>query len=144
MGLRIAVPSDDGQALCQHFGRAQGFTVVEVDGDLPQAAEYRRRAAANALLALGAAPVDPHDRLAALLGDCQVVVAGGMGAPMARALRQLGLEVVSSRQDSVLAAVQEYLQSAPTERRAPDCGTPHEHHEHHHGEAGCGCDCHGS
>jgi predicted Fe-Mo cluster-binding NifX family protein len=118
--MKIAVASDDGVGLSQHFGQSRIFLVFEVtDGQItgPEA-----RSNSSATLTLGDCGIEPqghhdhshhghdHSAMAAALKDCQVVLAGGMGRRAAMDLQAQGIEPLTVAFDGpALAAVQAYL-----------------------------------
>jgi predicted Fe-Mo cluster-binding NifX family protein len=97
--MKIAVPSNDGVTLSEHFGRSKQFLVFEVDeskilsqearANLPHAPHGEGCSTGSA-----GAHENHHGGMAALLHDCQVVVCGGMGWRAAEALKSAGITCV--------------------------------------------------
>lgn len=88
--LRIALVTDDGETISNHFGQANAYRVFQIE-------DGRRTD-------LGTRPKPHHghgDHQPSLHGsmlepiaDCRVLIAGGMGAPAWEKARSAGLEVI--------------------------------------------------
>lgn len=121
--MKIAVATADGVSLSQHFGQSTGFVVFEVEGDAIRSRELRqiRQTPHEG----GICPHGEHSGpqaqpeggqgahnqggLAGVLGDCEVVLCGGMGRGAAQALVQLGFRpVVLAFAGSAEEAVSQY------------------------------------
>lgn len=140
----IAVPHEAGQ-VNQHFGRTREFLIARsAEGSPGETAVYEVPGMQH-----------NHGALAGFLQHQQVdvILAGGMGAPMQAALKRAGFDLycgVSGPADEAVAA---FLRGEITQSEAT-CGHHHGshegHHEHHeqhrhqgdhhagHGEGGCG------
>ena len=113
--MKIAVASDDGLALSPHFGRSRYFLVFDVNEGRVSGPETR----ANQATAFALGECDSHshghhahshDALVAVLHDCQVVMAGGMGKRAALDLESHGIQpMVVSFAGPATEAVKEYL-----------------------------------
>ncbi len=100
--LRIAIPTEDGQRISAHFGRAPRYVVVTVDEGRIVSREERAKAHhaehehhhhhdhEN-----GHEHGHGHHFLAMIepIRDCQVVIVGGIGEPGYRRLLAAGYEV---------------------------------------------------
>ena len=96
---RIALPTDDGTALCQHFGRAHYYKVVEITDGKVTSSELRDKFAhvcGDAVLDSGLPHEEVHKRLAEAAHGCDTVVAGGMGKGAMDALLAAGLKVIQT------------------------------------------------
>jgi predicted Fe-Mo cluster-binding NifX family protein len=114
--LKIAIATIDGVSVSQHFGQSRGFVVFDVAGDQVKTRELRTNN--HTPHAQGLCNHDGehqhgthnHGSILELLGDCDVVLCGGMGAGAAQALRNHGIEpVVLGAPYSVDDAVAAYL-----------------------------------
>jgi predicted Fe-Mo cluster-binding NifX family protein len=91
--MKIAVVTDDGTIISQHFGRAQFYEVLSVENGAIVKRE-RRPKAGHHTFATGdhdhghehgashgfdTASVSKHNQMAETIKDCQVVLARGMG-----------------------------------------------------------------
>jgi predicted Fe-Mo cluster-binding NifX family protein len=89
--MRVAVAEEQQRdVLAPRLGRAVKFVLFDAGADGVRGAFYRVRHDAPG------ETCDAHAELAALLHDCQVVIAGSVGPHLARRLRQLGIEVVAT------------------------------------------------
>ena len=133
--MKIAVASEDGTRLSRHFGRAAFYVVFTVaDGEITsrekrdkafhqgnhdhgvghEAAETElgtvrteHQHGGGRLSMLGEGNL--HGRMAATISDCQVVLAGGMGAGAYNGLVESGLKPAFVDADTVEQAVADYL-----------------------------------
>jgi predicted DNA-binding protein (UPF0251 family)/predicted Fe-Mo cluster-binding NifX family protein len=110
MVTRIALPTDDGTTLCQHFGRAHYYKVVEMTDGKVTATEMRDKFAhvcGDAALDSGLPHEEVHKRLADAAHGCDTVIAGGMGKGAMDALMAAGLKVIQTDMadlDDIVAA----------------------------------------
>lgn len=104
--MKIAIVTEYGRTVSQHFGRAPYYAVLTVEDGVITGRELRPKSAPH----LAGGPVaqhggssphgtDPaaqgrHDRMAAAIDDCEVLVAGGMGRGAYEQLRSLGLRPI--------------------------------------------------
>ena len=125
--MKIAAATDDGTRLSAHFGRASAYLVVTAEDGRILDQELREKPAHHGRHGHGeqheherghghgdatghaddrgarhAAMVEP-------IGDCQVVLARGMGRRVHDALREAGLEPLLASEDLVADAVRAYL-----------------------------------
>jgi predicted Fe-Mo cluster-binding NifX family protein len=125
--MKIACVTDDGQTICAHFGRAGYYLVATVeDGQVvekemrekfghrhvmaqPQEAGEHTHQHAEGAHGTDPAAQDRHRRMAESISDCQVLIAGGMGAGAFASMQAAGIEVVVSDIEDIDLAVQAYL-----------------------------------
>ncbi|MFZ0050841.1 MAG: NifB/NifX family molybdenum-iron cluster-binding protein [Desulfobaccales bacterium] len=129
--MKIAVASDDGTGLAQHFGRSRYFLVFNVsDGQITGPEARPNGCTASAQGECGHEPHDHHDHhahshdaLVTALRDCQVVLAGGMGRRAAMDLEAHGIKPLAvSFSGPALEAVRAYLSGAIQPLGAWCCG----------------------
>ncbi len=96
--MRIAVTTDDGESVASHFGRCQAFLILDaVDGEVRfvESRPNRHTPHAEGQCAHhaegGAHARHSHDRVMALIGDCQALISGGMGWRAAADLEARGI-----------------------------------------------------
>ena len=118
--MKIAIPSDEGTYLCQHFGRTLGFTIFEVaDGRIVNQ-EYRPNTFTGHALGQhqehqhhGAEHEDhaqhSHGRIRNALNDCEVVIAGGMGRRLLDDLTDAGKRIYITTQLETRKAAEMFL-----------------------------------
>ena len=105
--MKIAVISDDGVTISQHFGRAEMYVVLTVEDGRIVAEETRPKLGHGAFVGqpheeldaqgrhgFGAGAQSRHEQMATAISDCQALIAGGMGWGARESLQQLGIEVV--------------------------------------------------
>jgi len=105
--MKIAVISDDRVTVSQHFGRAEMYVVLTIEDGRIVAEETRRKLGHSAFVSqphadldaqgrhgFGAGAQSRHQQMAEAIGDCQALIAGGMGWGAKESLQQLGIEVV--------------------------------------------------
>lgn len=117
--MKIAIPSDEGTYLCQHFGRTLGFSIFEVaDGQILNQ-EYRPNNFTGHALGQhqehhhGAEHDDhaqhSHSRILNSLNDCEIVIAGGMGRRLVDDLTAAGKKIYITSQPETRKAVELFL-----------------------------------
>ena len=104
--MKIAIATEDGVTVSQHFGRAPFYVVVTVEGGRVVGDEKRAKAGHHVFATqehrvskgqqhgYGVASTARHERMAEAIGDCEVVIAGGMGWGAFESMRARGIEVV--------------------------------------------------
>jgi len=101
----------------------QAFLIVEaVDGRVEQATLHEIQGMQHS-----------HSGIAGFLKEqgVEVILAGGMGAPMQQALKQAGFDLCCGVSGPAVEAVEAFLRGEIQHSEAT-CG--HHHGEHHHGE----------
>ena len=118
--MKIAVVSEDGAHISQHFGRAPYYVVLTVEEGRVLARETRDKAGHRTFAAQhhdepdaggrrGYAPgsESKHRAMAETIADCQALIAGGMGWGAFESMRAHGIEpVVTDMHDVDEAALQ--------------------------------------
>jgi len=120
--MRIAVISDDGKNISKHFGRAVYYSVFTIEDGKVVSKELRdRRFRHNQNMENhthhehvegephGMGQNDKHDSMAKEIGDCQVLIAGGMGRGAYLRMFENGINVIMTDENDVESAVQRYL-----------------------------------
>lgn len=115
--MKIAFVSDNGTVISPHFGRARSFLVVTLVEGQEVARELRAKDSCHGHHGSGehhAADEHAHDDSAhadmlTAIADCQIVIAGGMGASMDRRLRAAGLQTIRTRVREIDQALQAFL-----------------------------------
>jgi len=121
--LKIAVVSEDGVNISQHFGRAPFYVVVSVEGGKVSGKETRPKAGhrefaiqqeeehdASGRHGYGAASNSRHATMASTIADCHVILAGGMGYGAYENFKGRGLEVVVTDVTDIEEAIKCYLE----------------------------------
>ncbi len=123
--MKIAAITDDGKTLSRHFGRAEHYLVCTVEDGKITGQELRDKAGHHTFAphepVAGTHGFDPasrgrHAQMLASIGDCQVVLAGGMGQGMLMNLRELGIRPVLTELSDIREAIQAFVEGRLTER----------------------------
>jgi predicted Fe-Mo cluster-binding NifX family protein len=112
---KIAFATDDGKTISSHLGRAQYFQVVTMDDADGVSFEQRLKPHHGAEQDVSPMEHAGHgmgQAMIAVIADCQVLIAGGMGEPAyGRALAQ-GIEVILPAEKGIQAALDAYRRGA--------------------------------
>lgn len=117
MSKRIAIPSN-GELLDAHFGRAQAFTVFEIEGKQARKVEI-----------LSAAGLEhQHEGLANMFkrNGIEVLICGGIGGGMIDSLNYAGLDLVTGAAGGTLDVAQSYAAGVLV-----STGSACQEHHHH-------------
>jgi predicted Fe-Mo cluster-binding NifX family protein len=118
--MKIAVVSDDGTTISQHFGRAMFYVVSTVEGGKVVSKEKRPKAGHHTFAAqeqhpagqphgFDAASQAKHRSMADTIADCQVLLAGGMGRGAYESLKSFNIKPVITDVGDIDQAVQLYV-----------------------------------
>ena len=112
--MKIAVVSDDGINVSQHYGRAPFYAVFTVEEGKITAREVRPKVyhGQNEHHTHGRGAHDEgaiHRQMASPLADCTVVLAGGMGPGAYQSLLAQGVEPAFVASTTAEEAVADYL-----------------------------------
>ena len=123
--MKIAIASNDKKTISEHFGGAPYFVVVEVEEekirnkevrekpghkDLAQEEEYPQTGK-EGVHGFTAKASERHKKIAGLIKDCKVVIAGRMGLGAYEDLRDLGFEVITTDIKEINEIVSLYAKS---------------------------------
>ncbi len=119
--MKIAVITDDGKTISQHFGRAPYYKVLTVEEGKIVNSEMRDKLGHNQFSALGpeehhpdqhgldSASHDKHTQMAGSISDCEVLICGGMGRGAYESMRLLNIKPVVTEIRDIEEAVQAFL-----------------------------------
>lgn len=120
--MKIAVVTDDQATISRHFGRAQYYLVFTVQDGQVMGQELRSKLGHDQFQleehhehdhghghGYGQHSQDKHSRMMANIGDCQVLLAGGMGLGASASLQAIGVKPILTTVREIDAAVQAYL-----------------------------------
>ncbi|MFA5309496.1 MAG: NifB/NifX family molybdenum-iron cluster-binding protein [Dehalococcoidales bacterium] len=125
--MKIALISDDGKTVSQHFGMATLYVVATVEngavvnketrekaghhtfagGEHPETAEGERHG-------YDAGAQSRHERMAQSIDDCQVLIVGGMGWGAYDGLKSRGIEPIVTDVQDIDEAVKLYIEGKMT------------------------------
>jgi len=121
--MKIAVITDDGKTISQHFGRAPYYLVLTIENDQIVQRELREKMGHNQFSAephheehhhhgehgQDEASHGKHARMAEAISDCQAVLCGGMGYGAYESMRRLNIQPIVTDLSDIDAAVQAYI-----------------------------------
>lgn len=122
-GVKVAVASDDGLTIGQHFGRTSCYVVLTLEGGEIVSSETRPKPGHHTFSPqerqgshsrgrhgcdAGAQP--RHEAMARVVADCQAVIAGGMGWGAFQGLQACGIEAVVTDAQDLREAVLRYAE----------------------------------
>lgn len=120
--LKIALITDDGQTISQHFGRATHYMVLTIEEGKIVGRELRSKLGHNQFSAephaehdhgaghgLDSASHNRHSGMAAAIADCKVLLCGGMGQGAYQSMRLLNIQPVVTDLRDIDAAAQAFI-----------------------------------
>lgn len=119
--MKIAVPTDDGKTITEHFGRARSFVIFEAkDGEI-----ISKETVDSNTPHVGGKHGHTEDAwfISALEG-CQAIIAAGMGRKAIAYFEQAAIKPVFTDVTDAEEAVKAYSQGTLKECAQPDCGHP--------------------
>lgn len=121
--MKVAVISEDGITVSQHFGRAPYYVVVTVEEGKIISEEKRDKLGHHTFVASHEGHLAPGERhgfdagaqarhagMMSNITDCQVLIAGGMGWGAYESLKGRGIETIVTDVESIDEAVKLYLE----------------------------------
>jgi predicted Fe-Mo cluster-binding NifX family protein len=121
--MKIAVITDDGNTISQHFGRAQYYQVLTIEDGAIINRELRDKFGHQHFVGgrnaeehthgerhgFDAQAQDKHVQMAASIADCQVLICGGMGMGAYESMRRLNIQPIVTDILDINAAAQTYI-----------------------------------
>jgi predicted Fe-Mo cluster-binding NifX family protein len=120
--MKIAVITDDGKTVSQHFGRAPFYSVFTIESGKIVTREMRDKLGHNQFSGSGEvehqhggqhgfdeASHNRHTQMANSIADCQVLICGGMGMGAYESMRRLNITPIVTDIRDIDAALQAYL-----------------------------------
>jgi predicted Fe-Mo cluster-binding NifX family protein len=126
--MKIAVITDDGTNISRHFGRAPFYAVFTIENDQIMKREVREKTGHHQFVheeglvdeqgrhGFGPGSQDRHASMAQAIGDCDVLLCGGMGWGAFESMKQAGIKTVVTDLVSIDDAVRAYLDGTIVER----------------------------
>lgn len=124
--MKIAVITDDGRTISQHFGRAPYYMVLTVEDGRVVQREMRDKAGhaqfhseghehhehneSGGMHGYGSVAEDRHARMAESIADCQVLLCRGMGMGAYESMQLLGIRPMVTNITSIEEAVMTYVE----------------------------------
>ncbi len=120
--MKIAVITDDGKTISQHFGRAPYYLVLTIEEGKIVSSEMRNKLGHNQFSANPHAEETPgvghgtdsgshnkHVSMAETIADCKALLCGGMGTGAYESMRRLNIQPVVTDLQDIDAAVQAFI-----------------------------------
>ena len=120
--MKIAVITDDGTTISQHFGRAQYYMVCTVEDGKIVAREMRDKMGHQHFTSeahddppdprghgFSPSSQDKHAQMATAIADCDVLIVRGMGRGAYVSMEQANIKPIVTELPTVDAAVQAYI-----------------------------------
>ena len=127
--MNIAIITDDGNTISQHFGRAAYYLVVTVENGQVTGREMRNKLghahfvnqAHHSESSEQGHGMDPashqkHVQMANSIADCEVLLCGGMGRGAYQSMRMQGIKPVVTEIRDIETAVKAYLDGEIVDR----------------------------
>jgi predicted Fe-Mo cluster-binding NifX family protein len=126
--MKIAAITDDGTNISQHFGRAPFYAVYTVEEKQIVKREMRDKMGHQQFVhqegqldeagrhGFGPGSDQKHASMAVAIGDCDVLLCGGMGWGAFESMKQAGIRTVVTDLINIEEAVQAYLEGTIVER----------------------------
>lgn len=126
--MKIAVITDDGKTVSQHFGRAPYYMVFTVEDGKIINREQREKLGHNQFSGelheehhgethgMDEAHHNKHVQMANAISDCQVLLCGGMGMGAYESMRQLNIQPIVTDLSNIEEAVQAYINGKLVDR----------------------------
>lgn len=120
--MKIAVITDDGQRISQHFGRARYYKVFTVEDGEIKASEMRDKMGHHDFAGhghedendprghgFGAGAAGRHAGMIGAIADCEALIVCGMGRGAYLALQEANIKPVVTEMERIEDAVRAYL-----------------------------------
>ncbi|MEI7988591.1 MAG: NifB/NifX family molybdenum-iron cluster-binding protein [Chloroflexota bacterium] len=119
--MKIAVITDDGKTISQHFGRAQYYQVFTIEDNQVTQREMRDKLGhghfqhedhenhGTGKHGFDAQSHNRHSGMAEAISDCEALICGGMGAGAYQSMVMLNIKPVVCDISDIEQAVQAYL-----------------------------------
>lgn len=124
--MKIAVVTNNGDHVSQHFGRSRYFKIYTVEEGKITGNEMRERKTGHFGVhhhehnhhhhheghgrGTSSEAMRGHDAMAEEISDCQVLIAGGMGMGAVNSFKAKGIEVILTDYQSIEEAVTAYAE----------------------------------
>lgn len=120
--MKIALITDDGQTISQHFGRAPYYLVVTIENGQVVQREMRDKLGHSHFVSqeqdehnhserhgFDAGSHSKHTSMAQAIADCEAIICGGMGAGAYESMRQLNIRPLVTDLRKIDDAILSYI-----------------------------------
>ncbi|MCB2221621.1 MAG: iron-molybdenum cofactor biosynthesis protein [Bacteroidetes bacterium] len=125
--MKIAVASDDGKHIAQHFGRTRGFLIFDCIDDKIASTEYKLNTFTHHHQGNGDehhhehGHQHSHDGILSALKDCKVVISRGMGRRLLDDFEEHGKEIYITDESEAEKAIQLFFKGDLTHLPGKSC-----------------------
>lgn len=122
INMKIAIITDDGKTISQHFGRAPYYLVLTIEEGKIVNREMRDKMGHNQFShqphaeeshaaghGMDAASQDRHASMAQAIADCKALLCGGMGMGAYESMRQLNIQPIVTDLRDIETAAQAFI-----------------------------------
>lgn len=127
--MKIAVITDDGKTISQHFGRAAYYMVVTVENEKITGSELREKMGHVHFVDQHHASESPgqkhgmdpashnkHIQMSEVIADCEALLCRGMGMGAYESMKSRGIKPIVTDIPNIEDAVMAYVQGTITDR----------------------------
>ena len=115
--MKIAIPSNDQQTISGHFGRTAGFVIIYIEDGKVINKEYKKNNFTEH--AQGQHHQEnhqhggnhSHDGIFEALGDCKIVIAGGMGQRLYNDFAQKRIQIFVTKEKNIDKAIDLFIEN---------------------------------
>lgn len=119
--MNIAIVTDDGKTVSQHFGRAPFYMVYTVEDGKMVRKEQREKAGHHSFgrqheehvhsegHGFGSMAQSRHAAMVSAISECKVLIAGGMGRGAYESLKSYNIDPIVTDVDNIDKALEQYL-----------------------------------
>lgn len=120
--MKVAVITDDGVTVSQHFGRAPYYVVATIVDGKVESKQTRDKTGhhtfaggnedhedAQGRHGYGHSAERKHASMAEAIRDCNVLISGGMGWGAYESMRSYNIETIVTNEESIDKAIELYL-----------------------------------
>ncbi|MGD2027500.1 MAG: NifB/NifX family molybdenum-iron cluster-binding protein [Anaerolineales bacterium] len=144
--MKIAVVTDDGTTISQHFGRATKYAVFDIREGEILTRELRDKAGHHSFhhdhgahehdhdnkegRGMGAHSADKHNQMVAAIRDCEALLTRGMGRGAQMGMQQAGIQTLQVDFHAVEYAVQALINGEIDQHIYEQLCGEHDHDHH--------------
>ncbi|MBL7113553.1 MAG: iron-molybdenum cofactor biosynthesis protein [Bacteroidales bacterium] len=107
--MKIAIPTDDKESICPHFGRTSGFMIFKIEDRNVVESEYRQNTFTGHAQGHHNDHHHSHSGIFQALGDCQIVIAKGMGRRLYNDFEEWKIQVFITKENNIDEAVDAFI-----------------------------------
>jgi predicted Fe-Mo cluster-binding NifX family protein len=128
--MRIAIPTNDGTSISEHFGRSAAFLIYETENGQIKSRAMKTNGAHHGQEACGQHSTESkphsHSGIVAALKECEVVICAGMGSRAVEALKANGVtQIVVTTPGPAEEIVSAFLAGKLTSKTGSFCACRH-------------------